>query len=96
MNILKDDKFSKIIEEIKNDYVNNKTSKEIDNLIKEFNKSRVVLENSISSKYISKEEVKEAIKQVDILQAKIIAQKTKEKTDIFLNSNIEEESKINE
>lgn len=96
MNILKDDKFSKIIEEIKNDYVNNKASKEIDNLIKEFNKSRVVLENSISSKYISKEEVKEAIKQVDILQAKIIAQKTKEKTDIFLNSNIEEESKINE
>ncbi|MGV1042031.1 hypothetical protein ACQR2V_06285 [Clostridium perfringens] len=88
MNILKDDKFSKIIEEIKNDYVNNKTSKEIDNLIKEFNKSRVVLENSISSKYISKEEVKEAIKQVDILQAKIIAQKTKEKTDIFLNSNL--------
>lgn len=95
MNILKD-KFSNIIEEIKNDYINNRVSKKIDKLIKEFNEARGTLENSINNEDISKEEIEEAIKQVDILQAKIIAQKTKEKTDIYLNAIIEEESKKSE
>ncbi|WP_300348109.1 hypothetical protein [Clostridium sp.] len=95
MNILKD-KFSNIIEEIKNDYINNRVSKKIDKLIKEFNEAKGTLENSINNEDISKEEIEEAIKQVDILQAKIIAQKTKEKTDIYLNAIIEEESKKSE
>lgn len=95
MNILKD-KFSNVIEEIKNDYINNRVSKKIDKLIKEFNEARGTLENSINNEDISKEEIEEAIKQVDILQAKIIAQKTKEKTDIYLNAIIEEESKKSE